>query len=560
MSYSPTSNGLNTSDFVVNYDDGTGSVSSSLGLTGIATNPGLLSISDIEPFSYGTRAVGSTTPHTFTVTNDGSVDVTLTAETITGEFAFAGGTFPGGGTCTTAGVIAPSDSCTVVIDYLPVTAAISNGIFTLDYNDGADPQSVTRGVTGTGADPAVLTLSEVDTFTFGDVAVGGSNAHTFTLTNGGDFSATGLTGAAFTNEYRFRDTGTFPGFGGTCTSSLSPGASCNLVVEFIPTAAGVQDDTIAVSYDDGTTTIQSVARLVTGEGQTAALLSAAPATHDFSDVALGGFAETVITITNDGVITAEGMSGGGLEAPYTYKGGAYPGGIGTCTDTLAGGASCTIEVVFAPTELGVQTDDIILSYSDGVSGTTLPVALTGNGQAPANIIVEGTNPFNYGLVVNGNDVVNTFTIRNDGDVEATDLAGAIALTGDYSFVGGAFPGGTAPTACVAAGTLAPAATCTIEVQFSPTTPGLQTNNLQVIYDNGVSAGNIADVQLDGTGVTPALLVIAGAGAHNFGTAAQGGFVENTFFVTNNGSAIATGLTEVGLTGNFENVGGAFPGG
>ena len=195
-----------------------------------------------------------------------------------------------------------------------------------------------------------------------------------------------------------------------------------------------------------------------------------------------------------------------------------------------------------------------------MSGTTLPVALTGNGQAPANIIVEGTNPFNYGLVVNGNDVVNTFTIRNDGDVEATDLAGAIALTGDYSFVGGAFPGGTAPTACVAAGTLAPAATCTIEVQFSPTTPGLQTNNLQVIYDNGVSAGNIADVQLDGTGVTPALLVIAGTGAHNFGTAAQGGFVENTFFVTNNGSAIATGLTEIGLTGNFENVGGAFPGG
>ena len=66
-------------------------------------------------------------------------------------------------------------------------------------------------------------------------------------------------------------------------------------------------------------------------------------------------------------------------APFSFKGGAYPGG-GTCGATLASGASCTMVVTFAPTAATASTSNLALTYNDGLQAQSLSATLSGTGQ------------------------------------------------------------------------------------------------------------------------------------------------------------------------------------
>ena len=80
-------------------------------------------------------------------------------------FAFAGGTYPGtAGTC--AGTLAGGASCTLVVDYAPVALGALTDTIDLNYNDGLVLQSATRDVTGTGANPALVGISDGPTYEF----------------------------------------------------------------------------------------------------------------------------------------------------------------------------------------------------------------------------------------------------------------------------------------------------------------------------------------------------------------------------------------------------------
>src|SRR5262249_53597264 len=64
---------------------------------------------------YGARTVGSTNPHTFFITNVGTVDATSTTGNSQGAaFALAGGGYPSG-TC--GAVIKPGQECTVIVNF-----------------------------------------------------------------------------------------------------------------------------------------------------------------------------------------------------------------------------------------------------------------------------------------------------------------------------------------------------------------------------------------------------------------------------------------------------------
>ena len=100
--------------------------------------------------------------------------------------------------------------------------------------------------------------------------------------------------------------------------------------------------------------------------------------------------------------------------------------------------------------------------------------------------------------------------------------------------------------------------CTIEVAFTPTVAGFQSDDLELSYDNGVIAGVTVDSELHGTGLTPSDLVISEADPYDFGSLAQGGIRLHTFFITNNGGETATAMTESGLAGGYSLPGG-YPG-
>src|SRR5437868_5741285 len=62
------------------------------------------------------------------------------------------------------------------------------------------------------------------------------------------------------------------------------------------------------------------------------------------------------------------MGGAGLAAPFTFKGGTYPGTGGTCIATLAAAGTCTVVVTYSPTTTGAHTDTIDITYNDGNCG------------------------------------------------------------------------------------------------------------------------------------------------------------------------------------------------
>ena len=168
-------------------------VTSARGVQGTGGSPASLTISDGATYNYGTQATGSNTDKTFTVTNSGAVSATSVSDggTLAAPYAYKGGSYPGtGGTCGAS--VAAAGTCTVVVTYSPSAVGVTNSTLTLNYNNGASGTSTNRALTGTGANPALLTINGGPTYDYGNVTVGAILDHTFTLSNTGGVSATGL--------------------------------------------------------------------------------------------------------------------------------------------------------------------------------------------------------------------------------------------------------------------------------------------------------------------------------------------------------------------------------
>ncbi len=103
-------------------------------------------------------------------------------------------------------------------------------------------------------------------------------------------------------------------------------------------------------------------------------------TFDFQEVSVPGSTTHAFTVTNTGRGDATGITGSGIAGPFDFQGGAFPGGGGTCGDTLGGGEDCTVVVEFAPTALGIFTDTVAVAYDQGADATR-PVEGGGQGQS-----------------------------------------------------------------------------------------------------------------------------------------------------------------------------------
>ena len=159
-------------------------------------------------------------------------------------------------------------------------------------------------------------------------------------------------------------------------------------------------------------------------------------------------------------------------------------------------------------------------------------------------------------------ITHTFTITNNGDVDATSM-NEVSLTGTIFTLPGGYPGLVGPTAC--GSTLASGASCDLRVQFAPTATGTQNEDVVISYHNGVTNGGSPTSvtrQIQATGVTPANLAVQGPATVDFGTVTIGVTPSPTITLTveNTGTLAATTVDSTSLTGGFDFVGGSFPGG
>jgi len=220
--------------------------------------------------------------------------------------------------------------------------------------------SVLLGATLTTATAPVLS---VDINNTGDAALAHTGTVAITGTNANQF-------AIVTN--------------GCTATSLAVAGTCAITVRFLPTSAGVKTATLSVGSYGGVS--QPVT--LTGAGWTpltvngvAETPSTTPPTVAFATVAAGttSTAQTV-TLANPAGNPTLNIADITFSSIYFYRAG--PAGSatgGTCGSSLAGGASCTILVVFSPppsTQLGVATS-ATMSVFDNAPNSPQTASLTG---------------------------------------------------------------------------------------------------------------------------------------------------------------------------------------
>ena len=547
VTYTPTSAITSGKTITLSFNDGTGTQTSKRIISGTGAAAAVLTISDGVTYNYGTMATGTSTDKTFTVTYSGGVSATsMNGAGLTTPFSFKDGTYPGtGGTC--AATLA-SGTCTIVVNYSPATTGAQTGTINLAYNDGTTTQHATRDLSATGAAPAVLAISDGATFSYGTQATTSATDKTFTVTYTGGVNATSVSETTLASPMAFKG-GSYPGTGGTCAATIS--ANCTIVVTYTPTAAVTSNKTITLSFNNGAASGQTATRAITGTGATAAVLTISDGvTYNYGTLATGTSTDKTFTVTWSGGVTATGMSASGLTAPFTFKGGSYPGTGGTCAATLASG-TCTIVVNYSPTATGSLTQTLNLAYNDGTSAQTATRAMTGTGATPATLVISDAATYDYGTQATTSTTDKTFTVTYAGGVSATTVS-ETTLAAPMAFKGGSFPG----TGGTCSATIS--ATCTIVVTYSPTAAVTSNKTITLSYNDGAAA-QTATRAVTGTGAAAATLTISDAATYDYTTHSTGSATDHTFTVTYGGGVSATSVSGSGLTAPYAFKGGSFPG-
>ncbi len=516
--FDPASVGSKAANLNVSGTPG-GTASATLLGTGIAA--GQITITPTS-FTFANTTVGATSSsQTFTVTNTGGAATgaltTALAGNDPGHFTLVAGSNGCQGV-----VLAANGSCTIAVTFTPTTGGAKSASLSVSGTPGG---TVTAGLSGTGIPPAAFTISPTST-DFGSVGTGTQTAfRTFTITNtGGQPSGTmtvSLTGAQ-ASQFNFVS---------GCTGTLAAGASCTVQVRFAPNINGNAAANLVVAAGP----ISAIATLF-GQGVDPAALAVNPSSLTFD----GGDGANGEVLVGDNQILTFTLTNNGTEPTGTItfaETGANQGDYSSthnCT-FLPAGQSCTVTVTFAPTAPGTRTASIVASATPGGS---VSVALTGDALARLQITTPSTNPYDF-----GNEIINTaapdtvtVTVRNNRSTTQT-LTLTPTFGADYSRVGGSCPATSGP--------IAGYATCTVIVQFLPTTVGTKTGS--VLFSTGAGAVNQATQNFTGVGVDS--LIITAATTSNFGPVARGtASAALSFTVTNPANAPTTGPIGTTITG------------
>lgn len=155
------------------------------------------------------------------------------------------------------------------------------------------------------------------------------------------------------------------------------------------------------------------------------------------------------------------------------------------TDTCAGaslarGATCTVQVSFAPTATGAATGT--LTVYGNVLGGYVVAGLSGTGTGQAAVTLSPSAITFPDTIVKSTSNALTVTVSNSGNV--TVGLRAPTVSGDFSL-----------SSSTCGNSIAAGGSCSFSVAFAPTASGVRTGNAVLIDDNGTHT-----VPLTGNGV------------------------------------------------------------
>ncbi|MEO7101592.1 MAG: choice-of-anchor D domain-containing protein [Luteolibacter sp.] len=476
-------NGIAVPDLVVSQADGT------------------LLTSGAPAISLGSANVGTDgSTKLLTLRNIGTADLTGLGVVTDGNSARDFSIEP-----LTATALAPGATATLKVTFKPTAGGERTATVHIISNDTRqNPFNINLAGTGiTAPEIAIFQSGELELTSgsgatnFGSVLVGSASAPlSFTIKNSGNADLTGLALATSSTDF--------------VTSSLAspvlaPGASVTFTVSFKSNTAGSHTTVLRVASNDADenpfeinlTGIGTVVPEIAIEQSDRTSLTTGSATITFGSLNLGATsAAQTFTIKNLGNGNLTGIaitSDGNNSADYIVD--------GLSASTIAPGASATFQILFKPTAVGTRTAALHVASNDADENPfDIKLEGTGNGVPEISVargnaqLTDNISTINLGKVNLGSSSdTQTVTIKNLGSSALTGLS--ITSDGnnpeDFSI--------SAP----ATTSLAPAATTTFTLAFSPSAEGSKSAVLHI--NSNDTDENPFDIRLEGqAGTVPVL--------------------------------------------------------
>jgi parallel beta-helix repeat protein len=240
-----------------------------------------------------------------------------------------------------------------------------------------------------------------------------------------------------------------------------------------------------------------------------------PSSLDFGIQPVGstGAAQTFTVTATQGCVTVGSVSASGDFSQTN-----------SCSSVLPTGASCTAQVKFTPATAGPRTG--LLSVS--AANTVLTANLSGTGGTATATVSPATLTF-ASQPVGTTSAAQAVALTNTGNIALN--VSAISASGDFA------------QSNTCGSSLAPGASCSINVTFTPTARLSRSGSLVIQSNSNPAAPSVA---LSGTGIAPVAALTA---ALSFAPQALGTTATQTATLSNQGDA-PLAITSIAITGDF----------
>lgn len=351
VTFLPNLGGTRTGNVSI-VDDAPGGNPRTIALSGtgsVATTP-TIAVMPVLSFPP-TQAGSASTPLSLPVANNGAGTLVISALQIAGgEFTIVRDG------CTGVPVSPSPPPCLLDIVFTPAAAGARGTTLRIISNAPASPTLVTLLGTGTAA-PAG-TLDAIRAITFTDQVVGTSSApQPLTITNVGTVDVA-VSSVSLSGDFSQAN---------DC-DVIAPGAGCVVQVTFTPGSIAAINGALTI-LSNASNAAFTVSLAGNGVGNPAPVVELSVTNTSYGSRVMGGSsAPQVVTLRNAG--------GADLALGDIYMTGEFTR-VSRCPAVVAPGATCTIEVSFAPSVPGPRTGSLIVLSNAPAGPKALPLGGTG---------------------------------------------------------------------------------------------------------------------------------------------------------------------------------------
>ena len=329
--------------------------------------------------TFQPQLVGTQSPaYQLTFVNPSSKQISVSSIAASGDYAQ-------NNNCATLNA---GNYCTINVMFTPAAVGVRQGAITITDTAPGSPHVVSLSGIGT-----TVSISPAATLNFGNQPVfTTSPPKTAILTNSGSKAIQVSTVVATGN---FSQTN-------TCVGKVPPGGSCKIVATFSPQRAGTRYGTLAIT-DDSASSPHTVN--LTGIG---VKLSASPTNLNFGNVA-------ILTTSPPQTVNLSNLTNSSVPLNSISIAGVADFGdfaeTDNCGRRLSANGSCSIQLSFTPTRLGLSNSPVLL-VRFGSADSPLVVNLSGTGVGSSNNPVpQISQPLGPASIPPGG---NAFTLQVSG--------------------------------------------------------------------------------------------------------------------------------------------------